>query len=112
MAVSTKVTAGGLSQPVFNRLLKAGKIDAKAVRILAESPAIPEYMWTFRPGLAPAFKEEIRKAFIEISDPEALKVFRAEAFIPAVDSDVEVVRTWITAIETANPDAVPDLALN
>lgn len=106
-----KVSAGGLSQPVFNRLLKEGKIDAKAVRVLAESPAIPEYMWTFREGLDPAFKEEIRKAFIEVNDAEALKVFRAEAFIPAVDSDVEVVRTWITAIEAANPDAVPGLAL-
>ena len=64
-------------------------------------------MWTFREGLDPAFKEEIRKAFITIDDPEALKVFCAEAFIPTVDSDVEVVRTWINAIQAANPDAVP-----
>lgn len=47
------------------------------------------------------------KRFIGANDPEALKVFRAEAFIPAVDSDVEVVRTWINAIQAANPDAVP-----
>ncbi|MFA6022183.1 MAG: phosphate/phosphite/phosphonate ABC transporter substrate-binding protein [Rhodospirillales bacterium] len=106
-----KVTAGGLSMPVYKRLLKEGKIDAKATRLLVESRPIPEYMWTFREGLDPAFKEEIRKAFIEVNDPEALKVFRAEAFIPAVDSDVEAVRTWITAIEAANPDAVPGLAL-
>ena len=46
-----KVAAGGLSMPIYNRLLKEGKIDAKAVRVLAESPAIPEYMWTFREGL-------------------------------------------------------------
>ena len=102
-----KVAAGGLSMPIYNRLLKEGKIDAKAVRVLAESPAIPEYMWTFREGLDPAFREEIRKAFIIVDDPEALKVFRAEAFIPAVDSDVDRVRTWIDAISAANPDAIP-----
>ncbi len=102
-----KVAAGGLSMPIYNRLIKEGKIDAKAVRVLAESPAIPEYMWTFREGIEPAFKEEIRKAFTNVTDPEALKVFRAEAFIPCVDSDVDRVRTWIAAIQAANPDAVP-----
>jgi phosphonate transport system substrate-binding protein len=101
-----KVAAGGLSMPIYNRLLKEGKIDAKAVRILAESPAIPEYMWTFRQGIDPAFKEEIRKAFINVNDPEALKVFRAEAFIPCVDADVDRVRGWIGAITKDRPDSV------
>ena len=102
-----KVAAGGLSMPIYNRLLKEGKIDSNAVRVLAESPAIPEYMWTFRQGLDPAFKEEIRKAFVGVSDPDALGVFRAEAFISATDSDVDRVRSWIEAIHKANPDAVP-----
>jgi len=102
-----KVAAGGLSMPIYNRLLKEGKIDSKAVRLLAESPAIPEYMWTFREGIDPEFKEAIRKAFTSVDDPEALKVFRAEAFIPAVDSDVDRVRTWIDAIGAATPDAIP-----
>lgn len=103
--VNKKADAGGLSMPIYKRLLKEGKIDSKAVRVLAESPAIPEYMWTFRQGLDPAFKEEIRKAFISVNDPEALKVFRAEAFIPCVDSDVDRVRNWIAAITKDRPDA-------
>ena len=108
LAVSNgKVAAGGLSKPIFERLLREGKIDPTKVRVLAESPAIPEYMWTFREGLDPAFKEEIRKAFIHVTDPDALRVFRAEAFIASVDSDVDRVRTWIAAIQGANPDAVP-----
>jgi phosphonate transport system substrate-binding protein len=101
-----KADAGGLSLPIYTRLIKEGKIDARAVRVLAESPAIPEYMWTFRDGLEPAFREEVRKAFIGVTDAEALKVFRAEAFIPAVDSDVDRVRSWITAITNDRPDAV------
>ena len=102
-----KAAAGGLSMPIYERLLKEGKLDAKAVRVLAESPAIPEYMWTFREGLDPEFREQVREAFIHVSDPEALKVFRAEAFISAVDSDVDRVRGWVEAIRKANPDAVP-----
>ena len=102
-----KVAAGGLSMPIYNRLLSEGKIDPKSVRILAPSPAIPEYMWTFREGLDPAFKELIRKTFISVSDPDALKVFRAEAFIPCVDADVDRVRNWIEAIRKDSPDAVP-----
>ena len=102
-----KVAAGGLSYPIYQRLLKEGKIDKNATRILELSPPIPEYMWTLREGIDPAFKEEIRKAFISVNDPEALKVFRAEAFIPAVDSDVDRVRTWMDAIKAANPEAIP-----
>lgn len=102
-----KVAAGGLSMPVYLRLIREGKIDGNTVRILAESAPIPEYMWTFRQGLDPAFKEEIRKAFNGATDPEALKVFGAEAFIASADADVDRVRIWIDAINKANPDAVP-----
>jgi len=102
-----KVAAGGLSKPIYDRLLQEGKIDPRSVRVLAASPAIPEYMWTFREGLDPAFREEIREAFIHVTDTEALKVFRAEAFVPCVDSDVDRVRGWIAAIQAATPDAVP-----
>lgn len=97
-----KVAAGGLSKPIYERLLKEGKISADKVRILEDSPPIPEYMWTFRDGLDPAFKEEIRKAFIEVKDTQALGVFRAEAFIPCADADVDRVRDWIAAIQAAD----------
>ena len=102
-----RADAGGLSLPIYQRLLREGKIDTGATRVLAASPAIPEYMWTFREGLDPAFREEIRKAFIEVTDPAALQVFNAEAFIASTDSDVDRVRTWIEAIRKESPEAVP-----
>ena len=104
-----KVAAGGLSKPIYDRLLAEHKINPDQVRILATSAPIPEYMWTFRQGLDPAFKEEVRQAFLGLTDPAALAVFRAKAFIPAADSDVDPVRQWIDAIKAANPDAVPAL---
>ena len=69
--------------------------------MLAESPAIPEYLWTLREGIDPAFREELTQALLEMNDPEALKVFRAEAFVPAKDSDVDPVRRWVEAVEKA-----------
>lgn len=102
LAVSNhRVAAGGLSMPIYHRLIKEGKLDPKTVRVLAESPAIPEYMWTFREGLAPAFQEEIKNAFLSVQDPAALGVFRAEAFVPARSSDVDIVRQWVGALEKA-----------
>ncbi len=104
---SHRVGAGGLSKPIFERLVSEGKIAGDKIRILAESPDIPEYMWTFREGVDPAFKEDIRKAFLDMRDAEALDVFRAEAFVPAADADVDPVRKWIDAIRAANPESVP-----
>ena len=96
-----RVAAGGLSQPIYQRLISEGKLDAGKVRVLQESPPIPEYMWTLRNGLDPAFRKELRQALLEVNDPEALKVFRADAFVPAKDSDVDPVRRWVEAVEKA-----------
>jgi len=103
MAVQNgKVDAGGISQPIWKRLTKEGKIDTNKVRVLVESAPIPEYMWTFREGIDPAFREELKKALLEMKDPEALKVFNAESFVPAADSDVDPVRHWVEAVEKAS----------
>lgn len=90
--------AGGLHLTVLHRLIAEGLIAADSVRILAESAPIPEYMWTFREGLAVELREALRRAFLELSDPLALRVFNAQAFIPAVDADVDRVRYWMEQI--------------
>jgi len=103
------VAAGGLSKPIYLRLLQEGRLDPDAVRVLAVSPAIPEYMWTFRAGMDPVFSEALRQAFVRIRDPQVLAVYRAESFIPAVDSDVDRVRHWMEAILQARlgPSPLP-----
>ena len=42
--------------------------------------------------LAPALKTEIREAFLEMTDPEVLKSFRAEGFAATSDSAYDVLR--------------------
>ena len=98
------VTAGGLSLPILQRLLTEGRVDRDAVRILAESRPIPEYLWTFRNGLPEVLRESIRQAFVGLRDPAALRAYRAEAFIPAVDADVDRVRNWMEHLLQARLD--------
>lgn len=90
-----QATAGGISLPVYSRLAAEGRIDPSRLRIVAESLPIPEYMWTFRPGLSANFREAMRQAFYQMRDPGALRAFNGDAFIPAVDADVDRVRIWM-----------------
>lgn len=93
-----QVRAGGVSLAVLQRLQQQGRLDALNVRVLAESPPIPEYMWTFRDALPSELREAIREAFIQLRDPTILSQYAAESFIPAVDADVDRVRRWMENI--------------
>ena len=64
-------------------------------------------MWTFREGLPPHLQEAIRQAFITLGDPAALAAYRAEAFIPAVDPDVDRVRSWMEVLLQARLSTSP-----
>jgi phosphonate transport system substrate-binding protein len=90
---SGKVPAGALSRPIFDSLVKAGKIDAAKVRVVAETNPIPNYPMAMQSKLAPELKESIRSAFLEIHDPAILKSFRADGFAPMTDRDYDVLRT-------------------
>ena len=95
-----KVAAGGISRPVYERLLAERKIDAAKVRVLLQSRAIPEYAWTFRAGLDREFQRRVAEAFLTIDDPATLGVFNAERFVAAADADMEPVRQWVDAIRS------------
>lgn len=84
--------AGGLSKPIYESLVQRGMIDPAKVKVLAESKPFPQYPWTMRSNLKPELKEKIRAAFINMSDPEVLKPFKADGFGPIADKDYDVVR--------------------
>lgn len=94
-----KAAAGGISLPVFERLVKEKKIDGARLRVLATSRPIPEYAFTFRAGLDLAFRQRVTDAFLALDDQAALDVFRAESFVPAADADFQQVRDWIAALK-------------
>jgi phosphonate transport system substrate-binding protein len=92
-AVETgKVNAGALSKPIYESLIKAGKLDATRLRVLAETKPIPNYPIAMQSKLAPQLKEQIRSAFLAINDPAILKSFRAEGFVATNDRAYDVLR--------------------
>jgi phosphonate transport system substrate-binding protein len=92
-AVETgKVPAGALSKPIYDSLVKAGKLDGGKLRILAETKPIPNYPMALQSKLSPGLKEQIRRAFLDIKDPAILKSFRAEGFAATDDKAYDVLR--------------------
>lgn len=94
-----KAAAGGISEPVFDRLVAQGRIDGSAFTILNRSADIPEYAWTFRAGLDAGFRNKVKEVFLSIGDPAVLGTVKAVRFIAARDSDYDIVRGWIADIE-------------
>lgn len=93
-AVETgKASAGALSRPIYETLLKSGRINPEKVRILAETKPIPNYPMAMQSKLAPALKEQIRAAFVDLKDPAILKTFRAQGFAATNDGAYDVLRT-------------------
>ena len=87
-----KVDAGALSRPIFDSLVKAGKIDGTKVRVLAETKAIPNYPMAMQSKLTPELKAKIRGAFLDLKDSDLLKSFRAEGFAATDDRAYDVLR--------------------
>jgi len=92
-AVETgKVPLGALSKPIFDSLVKSGKLDGAKLRIVAESRPIPNYPMVMQSGLNPKLKEQIRSAFLELKDAALLKNFRANGFGTTDDKAYDVLR--------------------
>ncbi len=84
--------AGGLSQPIFESLVRRGIISLDKVKVLEVSPPYTNYPWTMQSYLAPELKQSIRTAFLELEDPEILKHFKADGFGAVTDADYESLR--------------------
>ena len=88
---------GGLSRPIFERLIERGVIDKSKVKVLAYSADLPQYPWVMRTDLKADLQTKIKGAFLDLkkSDPEAAKVlkpFKAEGFGAVTDADYDVIR--------------------
>jgi phosphonate transport system substrate-binding protein len=89
---SGRAQAGGLSKPIFETLVARGTIDKAKVVVLEESRPYPNYPWTMRSDLKPELKENIRAAFLNLTDKEVLRAFKADGFGPITDKDYDVIR--------------------
>ncbi len=90
--------AGALSEPIYRTLLDRGMVEESRLRKIALSDAIPNYPITMQGYLDPALKENIRRAFLTVKDPEVLKAFRVEGFAPTDDKAYDVLRDMATVL--------------
>jgi phosphonate transport system substrate-binding protein len=89
---SGQIPAGALSEQIYRALIARKTIDETKIRKLDLSEPIPNYPITMQGDLAPALKEKIRKAFLEVTDKDVLKSFRVEGFAATDDKAYDILR--------------------
>jgi phosphonate transport system substrate-binding protein len=94
-----QVPAGALSKPILDTLIARGIVDSNKIVQLDLSAPIPNYPVVMQASLAPALKQAIRTAFLEMKDKEILKAFRVESFAPTSDQAYDVLRETATILE-------------
>jgi phosphonate transport system substrate-binding protein len=87
-----QVPAGGLSESIYETLVERGSVDGHKLRVLGYSDPLPNYPMTLQGYLETDLKERIRTAFLELDDPEILKLFRVERLDQTDDSAYDVLR--------------------
>jgi phosphonate transport system substrate-binding protein len=89
--VNGTVDAGGVEKRVMQRLIDAGTVDGGQIRII-EQNLVQGYPWCIRSAFSPDFVEEVTVAFETISDPELLRLMRAESYARVTISDYDEAR--------------------
>lgn len=82
---------GAVNYKVWQTELAAGKIDQSKVNIIWKTPAYPDYQWSVRGDIdnvwGTGFKARIKKALLNMNDPDLLNAFPRSAFISAKNAD-------------------------
>ena len=93
-----QVPAGALSEAIYRSLVARKMIDPAKIVQLDLSDPIPNYPVVMQNDLAPALRQGIRAAFLELTDKDVLKAFRVEGFMPTTDKAYDVLRDMATVL--------------
>ncbi len=84
---------GAVNYKVWDNEMKAGKIDITRVSIIWRTPPYPDYQWTIRGDVearfGAGFKERVRRALLELKDPDLLASFPRKSFVRASNDDYQ-----------------------
>lgn len=85
--------AGAVNFKVWENEMKAGRIDQSRIAVIWMTPSYPDYHWTIRGDaektFGAGFNRRVKKALLELKDPELLASFPRQSFIAAKNSDYE-----------------------
>ncbi|WP_045826051.1 putative selenate ABC transporter substrate-binding protein [Teredinibacter turnerae] len=94
---------GAVNYLVWESELAAGKVDPQKVRVIWETPDYPDYQWTLRGDadkqFGADFTSKVKRALLEMNDPELLASFPRKSFVPAKNSDYTAIEETARAIQ-------------
>lgn len=96
MAVfNSQAAAGGMNENNYLDLISKGMLKEEELTVLAKSDPLPEYPWAARKDLDPTMIQKLIEVFTKIEDEAILKPQKASGFVPAEDSDYDVIRDTV-----------------
>ena len=82
---------GAVNSAVWNKELKSGKIDITKISKIWTTPEYPNYNWSIRGDVESKYGagliNKVKKALLNMKDPNLLKQFPRSSFIPATNGD-------------------------
>lgn len=93
---------GAVNYKVWEQQLAEGKVDTQLVRVIWTTPNYPDYQWSIRGDLdqrfGAGFSTRVQDALLGMKDPELLKRFPRQSFVPASNADYEPIVSTATAL--------------
>ncbi|MDP5293522.1 putative selenate ABC transporter substrate-binding protein [Oceanimonas sp. CHS3-5] len=98
---------GAVNYAVWDAELEKGNIDQNKVKVIWTSPEYPDYQWSIRGDVnarfGDGFKEKVKQALLEMTDPELLAAFPRSGFVDATNDDYAPIRDTAVAIGIMDP---------
>jgi phosphonate transport system substrate-binding protein len=86
---------GVLNHLVWDQEVKSGKVDAKTVSVIWETPTYPDYHWVARGDIdktyGAGFTKKLQASILAVDDPKLLAIFDRKKFIPAKNDDYKAI---------------------
>jgi phosphonate transport system substrate-binding protein len=93
LAVENKqVDAGAIDSAIYDSLVEQGKIDGEQFKIIWKSAELFQYPWAVKKGTDEQTIQQLREAFIGITNENILNAFGASGFVEAKNEDYEAIR--------------------
>ena len=84
---------GAVNFQVWKKQMAVGKIDISKVSVIWETPKYPDYNWSIRGDVekkfGPGFVAKVKSSLLNMRDPDLLKSFPRQSFIPASNIDYQ-----------------------
>lgn len=88
---------GAVNYKVWEKVLKAGKIDSSKVSVIWTTPDYPDYQWSIRGDVdqtwGEGFTRKVQAALLNMTDPALLDAFPRSRFIEAENADYLPIQT-------------------